>query len=269
MDDWCHIAIDTTDGEGGLQEYKVGCNLEFNPLCELDEKGYTALVDPFEIAKFEVTNRQYKACVDASVCEEPKDLSSYSYDDYFGNPPFNDFPVLSVTWVNARTYCVWAGGVSEELTEVQTNPYQNKFFSGDLMTEAQFEVTARNGKEGWVLYPWGNDFPNMTLANYGTLFNSDVTYVGQFPAGASTDGIECLVGNANEWVRDIKGPNPEGLQVNYSGPSGEEGLRVRKGGSFGSNAPEITVYGKSGFNPENTHLNLGFRCVLNNVSSTD
>jgi len=61
------------------------------------------------IDRYEVTNLQYKACVDAGVCEPPKSDSSRTRNNYFTNPDYDLYPVIHVTYEDAQTYCEWAG----------------------------------------------------------------------------------------------------------------------------------------------------------------
>ena len=52
----------------------------------------------------EVTNEQYKRCVDADVCEPPNSLS-------WDKPRSARLPVTSVNWEQAQTYAAWVGAV--------------------------------------------------------------------------------------------------------------------------------------------------------------
>ena len=84
------------------------------------------------IDRTEVTNDQYRNCVEAGICEEPATCN-------WGAPTYNDgskadHPVVCVDWNGARTYCQWAGK--------------------QLPTEAEWEKAAR-GTDG-LIYPWGD-----------------------------------------------------------------------------------------------------------------
>jgi len=92
-------------------------------------------LDAFLIGKNDVTVAQYQSYCDATGAKY--DWSARV--PYFGW--HNDYPMVCVSWEEARAFCKWAGG--------------------DLPTEAQWEKAAR-GTDGRV-YPWGN----MIRANYG------------------------------------------------------------------------------------------------------
>lgn len=60
-----------------------------------DEKPiHSVTLDAYYIDKYEVTNAAYKRCVDAGVCEPPKQSSSYTRDAYYSNPEFDEYPVI-------------------------------------------------------------------------------------------------------------------------------------------------------------------------------
>ena len=56
----------------------------------------------FKIERVEVTNRSYKACVEARAC----DPSPYLEDERLGR---EDHPVVGVSWEDAASYCGWIG----------------------------------------------------------------------------------------------------------------------------------------------------------------
>jgi len=66
-------------------------------------------LDAFCIDKYAVTNAQYKECVDARACNPPARPSSPSRPSYYGNPKYDNYPVIWVTWDDAQAYCKWKG----------------------------------------------------------------------------------------------------------------------------------------------------------------
>ena len=112
---------------------------------------HTVYLDAFWIDQTEITNQEYLLCVKAGACNQPVQgahtalrVDSSTHEIYYGNPEFNDYPVLYVNHIQADEYCHWAGR--------------------RLPTEAEWEKAAR-GTDG-RLYPWGNELPNETLLNF-------------------------------------------------------------------------------------------------------
>lgn len=133
--------------------------------------------DRYAISQTEITNAQYARCVGAGGCTPPEDFASRTRDNYYDDRRFADYPVINITWEQARAYADWIGGA--------------------LPTQDQWRYAAA-GPEGW-LYPWGEDEPNPALLNFNG-FVGDTTRVGEYPAGASWVGAVDLAGNVWEWT---------------------------------------------------------------------
>jgi len=155
---------------------------------------HTLYLDGYWIDKFEVTNAQYTMCVEAGACTPPHSPGSYTYPHYFDNPDFANYPVIWVSWYQARGYCEWAGR--------------------RLPNEAEWEKASR-GTEGQK-YPWGNDPVDGEKANFCDVnctrginnprFDDgypDTAPVGSFPEGASPYGAMDMSGNVWEWVSSL------------------------------------------------------------------
>jgi len=56
---------------------------------------------PFWLDQTEVTNAQYRLCVEAEACQSP--VAGTFFDD----EAYADHPVVYVTWDQASTYCAW------------------------------------------------------------------------------------------------------------------------------------------------------------------
>ncbi len=205
-----------------------------------DEAIHTVYLDAFWISQTEVTNKQYQACVNVSVCEPPSLISSYTHPSYYGNPEFDNNPVLYVNWGKAKRYCeVWAGG--------------------DLPTEAQWEKAARGTKA--FTYPWGEGI-DCNKANYQNSCVGDTLPVGSYKNEKSPYGAYDMAGNVWEWVNDwysetyyqsLPSPNPLGP---VSGKA-----RVLRGGSWDITNGESRSANRIRLAPDNTYFSIGFRCA--------
>lgn len=140
----------------------------------------TVFVDTFNISKYEVTNAQYNACVNAGICGVAG--RSITDDNITYNPGFfaDNLPVVGVSWQDASTFCNWLGG--------------------RLPTEAEWEKAAR-GSGDQRRYPWGSDY-DPSRAN---LSSGYPTAVGSYPSGVSPYGIMDMAGNVFEWTATADG----------------------------------------------------------------
>lgn len=207
----------------------------------LDEKPvHEVFLDAFWIDQNEVTNGMYENCVDAGGCKAPVSAESHTHLNYFGNPEFNNYPVVYVDWDMANSYCEWV--------------------DRRLPTEAEWEKAARGEDER--TYPWGNDQPNNNLLNYNGAVG-DTTEVGEYPDGASPYGALDMAGNVWEWVADLydSGYYYKTRSFNPPGPAiGEK--HVLRGGSWHGTVDLIYSTLRRGYKPSHIDYYLGFRCAV-------
>jgi Tol biopolymer transport system component len=165
--------------------FEMGCDPEQNggEDCTGDAILHQVTLDAYRIDKYEVTNASYAQCVAAGGCTQPYKDSSATRTSYYGNPSFANYPVIYVDWDQANAYCAWAGK--------------------RLPTEAEWEKAAR-GPVFPYRYPWGDEAPDCTMANFGGTEGcvGDTSAVGSYPYGASPYGAMDMIGNVWEWVAD-------------------------------------------------------------------
>lgn len=249
----------TSPGDGMVQIYIPGGKYQmggFDGDAQKDEKPTHAVaLNPYWMDKVEVTNGMYQLCVQAGACQPPRQLKSASHASYFDNQDFADYPVIYVTWQNAANYCKWAGR--------------------RLPTEAEWELAARGSADA-RRYPWGDQSPDNTLANYDYQ-TRDTSRVGSFPKGASPFGLLDMAGNVWEWVSDFYNPNYYNTtsDQNPTGPAGTDGgPKSIRGGSWADNfkdlrvsnrgyaaSPDLTADTKSESYMGEANERTGFRCA--------
>jgi formylglycine-generating enzyme required for sulfatase activity len=194
-------------------EFLMGSSDEDPDAEDYEKPQHTVYLDAFWIDKLEVTNAQYRQCVEAGACQAPWPCErgeAQSYDD----PAKGNHPVVCVNWNKAQDYAAWVGG--------------------RLPTEAEWEKAAR-GTDG-RLYPWGDSPPDCGKANYSGCWEvaaAEMLPMGSHPDGASPYGAMDMAGNVFEWVADGW---DEGY---YSGsparnPQGPESgsVKVVRGGAY-------------------------------------
>ena len=224
-----------------------------------DERpAHTVYLDSFWIDRNEVTNAMYARCVNANLCNQPAGTNSYSQDEYFGTPEYDNYPVVYVTWNDAADYCTWA--------------------NRRLPTEAEWEKAARG--ENAFVYPWGNDFDG-TKANFcdqNCSFDwadksfddhfADTAPVGSYPNGISPYGALDMAGNVWEWVADWYGDTyyVSSPSSNPLGPdSGQDG--VVRGGAWNADSNYVRSALRFRLDPASTLDDVGFRCAVSQTAA--
>jgi formylglycine-generating enzyme required for sulfatase activity len=199
-----------------------------------DEPRHEVHLDAFLIGRYPVTVYEYALLLEDTGRKDPEDWDKQSV--------FPNRPVANVTWFDAEAYCRWA--------------------VVRLPTEAEWERAAR-GAEG-RRYAWGDDPPDVELANYDKSGIGHASPIGLFPRGSTPEpeNIADLAGNVWEWVSDWYGARyyeqPE--KRNPMGPrsGSEKGLR---GGSWYLVRAVLRAALRIRLPPGSRGDDIGFRCA--------
>lgn len=218
----------------------------------LDERpAHRVELPAFAIDRTPVTNAQFATFLNPVGPVNSTGDRLFDFDDgdarihkkggeWVTDPGYENHPVVEVSWLGARDYCAWLGK--------------------RLPTEAEWEKAAR-GTDG-RRYPWGNDPPDRTKAQFNAGWNQTAPVDG-FPQGASAYGVLDMAGNAWEWVSSAYFPYP------YSSHDDREDLnagpiRGTRGGGHDSPPEELTTTQRGrdlSRNFRSGHHNIGFRCA--------
>ncbi len=194
------------------------------------------ITDPFCLAKTEVTEALWTVV----MSDRSRSLEELR------QRPGGDLPQGKLSWNDAQRFLIRL----------------NKLMGADLCslpTEAQWEYAARAGSA--VPYGFGGD--SMALDLYGNCGGEDDRdpYTGPAPVGSlrpNALGLFDLHGNQSEWVNDWYQVYGEVPLKDPSGPSsGQE--RVRRGGSYITNASNCRSASREKSTPEASHQTFGFR----------
>jgi Sulfatase-modifying factor enzyme 1/NACHT domain len=133
-----------------------------------------------------------------------------------------NFPVVGVSFQEALSYCEW---LTNRLRLISEGPFFRLFNSGwRLLPCSRFEwEKALFYKLSGRLFPWGNEEPHQEIhfveynhqdsnqadgSSVGIF--SEAHPVGTFPEGRTPDGLDDLIGNVYEYMRDMEGRSVSG-----------------------------------------------------------
>jgi formylglycine-generating enzyme required for sulfatase activity len=251
-----------------------------------DEKQKISVKEPIVVAKYPVTNMQYRRFIEAGGYDrrefwsndgwawrkgkwetntpdflrsllENRPVEKRNEPFYWLHPKWNNplAPVVAVSWFESEAYANW---LSKDLGKQVRLP-----------TELEWELSSRgtDGRE----YPWGDKFDRNKLncaefwAGVENLTDPDIwnkwfkegeeiastTIVGQFPEGQSPYGIQDLSGCIWEWTNSWY----------------EKGRknRVVRGGAWPNNCADARSYYRNSYYPDLYSLNVGFRLISSDL----
>ena len=245
------IGIDRSE----VPRYAKIMGIDYLQLFDDEIPKHSVTVRAFHLDKYLVTNAEFQRFADANPEWKPEGTSSTPKNENYLKhwkdvnllTEQANHPVVNVTWYAAAAYCHWLGK--------------------RLPTEAEWEHAARGGLT--ALFPWGDQLPDRTRANFSGSGINTTTPVDKYPANGY--GLFDMAGNVWEFLADEWGPYPSAAQENpvaggdrfSDGQSflGVKTRRVIRGGSFGGAPVNLWVEYRDSHPPENAREFVGFRCA--------
>lgn len=199
---------------------------------------------------------------------------AYSYNepmhnDYFWHDAYSDYPVVGVTWKQAKAFCEWR--------TLWKNSYQKSKKGAAVVntfrlpSEAEWEYAARGGLQA-ATYPWGGPY---TKSDRGCFMANFKPVRGDYAADQALYTVEAksyepndynlynMAGNVSEWVNASY--DPSSYQYSSSiNPSVNDVNNKRKtvrGGSWKDVAYFLQVSSRDFEYADSARSYIGFRTV--------
>ncbi len=206
---------------------------------------------------------------------------TYSYNDpltlmYFWHPAYDDYPVVGVSWKQARAFCIWRTELMNSFMAKEGGSTVQPF---RLPTEAEWEYASRGGLD-LSPYPWGGPYIRNSrgcfLGNFkpmrGNYIDDGGTYTVKVTSYWPNDyGLYCMAGNVAEWTSNAYDESAysfsHDLATNFeyeAKPEDPAALKrkVIRGGSW----KDIGWYLQNGTRTyeyqDTAKCYIGFRCVM-------
>jgi hypothetical protein len=206
-------------------------------------------VAPFRIARYPITNCQFKAFEEATDGYRNKELwRDIIRSESPSAPRWGEAncPREMVSWYEAVAFCRWLTLKYHQQKLLETGKEIR------LPTEWEWQQAATGGNPANE-YPWGPDWDESKANTYESGL-SRTTAVGMYPHGRWPDGPLDLCGNVWEWCLN-EYENPKRVKV-----SGEKSRAVR-GGSWGLDQVNARCASRDSPRPDYRNGGLGFRLV--------
>lgn len=203
--------------KGGAYKYSVG------------KKNVT--VPDLYFAKYPVTNKRYRRFIEflkgkeeaalrqfaeslrakaekdkgfkEYLSKNPKEWAKQMRSHYEDDKRFNtdDQPVVGVTWFAAVAYSHWLNEQQRMKSEERRAKREEQEMTFRLPNEEEWEWAASGGTR---IYPWVEEKPDDKRANYDKNVGQ-TTPVGNYPNGATPEGLMDMAGNVWEWMENLYG----------------------------------------------------------------
>ncbi len=199
---------------------------------------------------------------------------NYSYNDpmhqdYFWHQAYNDYPVVGVTWPQAKAFCDFRTQLKNRY--LATKKGGGKVPNFRLPTETEWEFAARGGLE-YAKYPWGGPYTvtdrGCFLANFkpqrGDYAADGALYTMEAKSFTPNDyGLYNMAGNVSEWTDTAYDPASYylGSTMNPNVNDSSNKRKVIRGGSWKDVAYFLEVSTRDYEYGDSARSYIGFRTV--------
>ncbi len=199
---------------------------------------------------------------------------AYSYNepmhnDYFWHDAYSDYPVVGVTWKQAKAFCEWR--------TLWKNSYQKSKKGAAVVntfrlpSEAEWEYAARGGLQA-ATYPWGGPY---TKSDRGCFMANFKPVRGDYAADQALYTVEAksyepndynlynMAGNVSEWVNASYDPSSYeySSSINPSVNDANNKRKTVRGGSWKDVAYFLQVSSRDFEYADSARSYIGFRTV--------
>jgi len=200
---------------------------------------------------------------------------SYSYNepmhnDYFWHKAYGDYPVVGVTWNQAKAFCEWRTLNKNIYIKSKKNHFDN-VNSFRLPTEAEWEYAARGGLES-ATFPWGGPY---TKSDRGCFMANFKPNRGDYAADQALYTVEAksyepngynlynMAGNVSEWTDSAYDANSYEFMstMNPAVIDNSNKRKVVRGGSWKDVSYFLQVSTRAFEYADSARSYIGFRTV--------
>ena len=205
----------------------------------------------------------------------------YSYNepmhnDYFWHDAYSDYPVVGVSWTQAKAFCHWRTKFKNDDQRDRGRQFVNQF---RLPTEAEWEYAARGGIEGGT-YPWGGPY---VISDTGCFMANFKPQRGDYAADAALYTVEAksyepnefnlynMAGNVSEWTNSsfYQGSYNYASTMNPNADSQDNSRKIIRGGSWKDVAYFLQVSTRDYEYQDSARSYIGFRTVQDYMGEED
>ena len=205
----------------------------------------------------------------------------YSYNepmhnDYFWHDAYSDYPVVGVSWSQAKAFCHWRTKFKNDDQRERGKQFVNQF---RLPTEAEWEYAARGGIEGGT-YPWGGPY---VISDTGCFMANFKPQRGDYAADAALYTVEAksyepndfnlynMAGNVAEWTSSSYYPGSYmyASTMNPNADSKDNKRKIIRGGSWKDVAYFLQVSTRDYEYKDSARSYIGFRTVQDYMGEED
>nr|WP_188462915.1 gliding motility lipoprotein GldK [Bizionia arctica] len=198
---------------------------------------------------------------------------AYSYNepmhnDYFWHDAYGDYPVVGVSWIQAKAFCQWRTLYHNASRKERKQHFVNSY---RLPSEAEWEYAARGGLQA-ATYPWGGPY---TKNDRGCFMANFKPLRGDYAADQALYTVEAqsyepndfnlynMAGNVSEWVAASYDPSSYEFvsTINPSVNVASNQRKVVRGGSWKDVKYYLQVSTRDYEYADSARSYIGFRTV--------